>query len=180
VSGAREIPDPGFPDDTGAADAALAAALGAYAADPAGPGRYAAVLAALGPARVVVPVVAVLGESETGADGLVRDKSADMAAVLLQRPDGRRALLAFTGTDALARWDPDARPVPVPTRTAAQAALQEEAAALVLDVAGPVQVAVSGDDLTALAAGWRLARLDAGGDAAGGTTTYGWIGPGSE
>jgi len=174
----REIPDPGFAGDVGAADDGLAAALAAYDADPTGPGRYAACLAALGGSRLVVPVVAVLGESETGPDGLVRDKSADMAAVLLQRPDGARALLAFTGTDALARWDPEARPVPVPVRTAAQAALQEEAAALLVDLAGPVRVAVEGDDLAALAAGWRLVRLpaDEGADAGG----FGWIGPAPE
>ena len=130
----------GFPDDTGEPDPALSAALTAYAADP---GREPEVLAALAEARLLVPVVAVLGEAETGADGLVRDKSADMAAVLMQGADGRLALLAFTGLEALHRWDPEARPVPVPAQVAAQAALQDGAAALVLDVAGPVTSAAS-------------------------------------
>jgi hypothetical protein len=105
-----------------------------------------------------VPVVAVLGEVEVDEAGLNHDKSSDMAAALLQRPDGRRALLAFTSTASLAAWDAEARPVPVPARVAAQSALQEEAAALLLDVAGPVRLVVRGDDLTALAAGWTLAR----------------------
>jgi hypothetical protein len=137
--GARLLAGAGAPDDTGEADPALAAALAAYAEDP---GREPDVLAALPDARLLVPVVAELGESETGTDGLVRDKSADMATVLMRGADGRLALLAFTGLEALHRWDPEARPVPVPARTAALAALQDGADALLLDVAGPVAYAV--------------------------------------
>ena len=86
--------------------------------------------------------------------------------------DGRRALLAFTGSDSLATWDAGARPVPVPTRLAAQSAVQDGAAALVVDIAGPATVVVEGDDLTRLAAGWRVVRLQDGrGD------QLGWIGP---
>lgn len=132
----------GDPDDRGEPDPALTAALAAYAATP-DARTEAAVLAALGGARVLVPVVAALGEAETGPDGLVRDKSADMAAVLMRGRDGRTALLAFTGLESMRRWDPDARPVPVPAHVAAQAALQDGAAALLLDVAGPVAYAAS-------------------------------------
>ncbi len=106
-----------------------------------------------------MPVVAVLGEVEVDADGLAHDKTSDMAAVLLTRPDGRRGLLAFTSADALTAWNPDARPVPVHTATAAQAALQEQAHALVVDVAGPVRFPIEGEDLRGLAAGWRLTRV---------------------
>jgi len=138
--GARLLAGAGAPDDTGDADPALAAALAAYAADPA---REPEVLAALAEARLLVPVVATLGEAETGPDGLVRDKSADMATVLLRGADGRLALLAFTGLETMRRWDPAARPVPVPARTAALAAIQDGAAALLVDVAGPVTYAAS-------------------------------------
>ncbi len=134
--GARLLAGAGAPDDAGEADPALAAALAAYAADPA---REPEVLAALGNARLLVPVVAELGESETGPDGLARDKSADMATVLMRGAGGRLALLAFTGLEALHRWDPDARPVPVPARTAALAALQDGAEALLIDPQGPVR-----------------------------------------
>jgi hypothetical protein len=127
------------PDDTGAADPGLTAALTAYAADPA---REPEVLAALAEARLLVPVVAELGETDPGPDGLVHDKSSDMAAVLMRGPDGRLALLAFTGLDAMQRWDPDARPVPVPARTAALAAMQDGAEALLIDLAGPVRYLV--------------------------------------
>jgi hypothetical protein len=157
----RQLQGPAFPDDDGSADPALAAALAAYDAS-AQPDDYVAALALLQHARVIVPVVAVLGEVEVDAAGLAHDKSSDMAAVLMQTPDGRRGLLAFTATASLAAWDPEARPVPVAARTAAQAAVQEDASALVLDVAGPVRYVVDGDSLRALAAGYTLARVDGG------------------
>lgn len=152
----RRLLGPGFPGDTGAADPVLREALTSYAASPA---RYADALAVLAGARLLVPVVAVLGEVEVDEAGLTHDKSSDMAAVMLEGADGRVAMLAFTGTDSLAAWDPEARPVPVTSVTAAQAALQEDAAALVVDVAGPVTYVVEGDDLTGIAAGWALTTL---------------------
>lgn len=154
----RVIPDPGFAGDDGTADEAVTAALASYAAQ--GRVGYPVALAALQEGRVLVPVVAVLGDSEVGADGLRREKDTDMAAVLLTGRDGRRALLAFTGLDALRRWDPAARPVPVTTQTAARAACQEQAAALVVDVAGPVTLVVDGADLRAVASGWRLGMVE--------------------
>jgi SseB protein N-terminal domain len=167
-AGPRRIPDPGYAGDTGAGDPALRSALAAYAADPA---RQADVLLALGSARLLVPVVAVLGEVEVDASGRARDKTSDMATALLTGRDGRQALLAFTGLDALAAWRGDARPVPVSASLAASSAIQEGAAALVLDVAGPTTYAVEGDALEALARGWQLVRTEEGlawfGDAAG-------------
>jgi hypothetical protein len=139
-AGQRLLAGAGSADDTGEPDVGLTTALAAYAADPA---REPEVLAALGEARLLVPVVAELGERETGPDGLVGDKSSDMAAVLMRGPDGRLALLAFTGLEAMQRWDPDARPVPVPARTAALAALQDGAEGLLIDLAGPVRYLAS-------------------------------------
>lgn len=86
-------------------------------------------------------------------------KTSDMATVLLRGADGRLALLAFTGTGPLRAWNPDGRPVPVATALAARSAIQDGAAALVVDVAGPVRFVVEGDDLVRLAEGWTLARL---------------------
>ena len=139
-SGTRLLAGAGAPDDRGEPDPALRTALASYAADPA---REPEVLSALAEARLLVPVVATLGEAETGPDGLVRDKSADMASVLMRGADGTLALLAFTCLETMHRWDPAARPVPVAARTAALAALQDGAAALLLDVAGPVPYAAT-------------------------------------
>jgi hypothetical protein len=168
----RSIPDPGFADDDGGADPVVAAALAAY--DGAGQAdessAHLEALAVLQDSRVLVPVVAILDEMDdtprqgVGA-GLPREKSSDMAAVLMTGRDGRTALLAFTSTSTLDRWAKsyaggEARPVPVPARQAASAALQDQATALLLDVAGPVLFVVEGEDLDSLAAGHRLVRLE--------------------
>ena len=119
-------------------------------------------LAVLQDARLLVPVVAVLGEVELDEQGLAHDKSSDMAAVLVRAADGSTGLLAFTSLETMARWDPQARPVPVTAATAATAAVQDGAEALLVDLAGPATYVVDGDDLTRLAAGWRLVRRGRG------------------
>ncbi len=88
---------PGSPATTAPRPPSCTDALAAWAA---GHTAYAEALAALQRSRLLVPVVAVLGEVEVDADGLAREKTSDMAAVLLRGADGRLALLAFTGTPA--------------------------------------------------------------------------------
>lgn len=163
----RSIPDPGFSGDDGAAAPEVTAALAAYDADP--DARHDATLAVLQGARLLVPVVAVLGDVEHDEQGLAHDKSSDMATVLMRGRDGRNALLAFTSTETLHRWNPEARPVPVPAATAAQAAVQDEAAAMLVDVAGPVMFVVETDDLRELAQGSTLVEVSG---------RYGWVTPG--
>ncbi|POM24026.1 hypothetical protein BTM25_26530 [Actinomadura rubteroloni] len=147
----KTIPRPQFPDDDGAADPGLGAALTAYAAGRAG---EHAVLRELHGARLLVPVVAVLTEEEAVEPGeLRREKSSDMALPTLVGADGRRGVLGFTSTAALRAWRSDARPVAVTVRQACLAALDEGADALVVDVAGPVPFAVDGLRLHLLAEG---------------------------
>ena len=145
----KNIPDSGFSDDDGSADPRLSAALTAWSADRSAVGP---VLAALKNARLLVPVVAVLGEVEEDERGLRREKTSDMAVPTLKAGD-RTALPAFTSTDSLARWDPAARPVAVPLHQALQAAAHEKADTVVLDVAGPVPFELTGPALLALAEG---------------------------
>lgn len=162
----REILDLGFSDDDGSADAEVTAALSAYAASP--ETGHPAALAALQDSRLLVPVVAVLGEVEYDEQGLARDKTSDMAAVLITGRDGRTALLSFTSTESMRAWNPEARPVAVSARHAARAALQDHADALLVDVAGPVLLAVDGADLRDLADGLVLKAVEDG---------WGWTRP---
>ncbi|MCE7082592.1 SseB family protein [Streptomyces sp. ST2-7A] len=147
---AKNIPRSPFADDDGSADPALAAALEAWARDPA---REREALTLLSRARLLVPVVAVLGETETGPDGLRREKSSDMAVLTLGLPSGRRALPVFTSLASLAAWRADARPVAVAAPQAVRAAVAERADTLVVDLAGPVTREVTGPGLRALMAG---------------------------
>ncbi|MFD4951108.1 MULTISPECIES: SseB family protein [unclassified Streptomyces] len=145
----KNIPDSGFSDDDGSADPGLSTALTAWAADRTALGP---VLEALGSARLLVPVVAVLGEVEEDENGLRREKTSEMAVPTL-KAGHRTALPAFTSTDALARWEPDARPVAVRLHQVLEAAAHEKADTVVLDMAGPVPFELTGSALLALAEG---------------------------
>jgi len=188
----RTIPDPGFAGDDGSADPAVRAALEEVAggaplhvavaalcgsrllvpvvAVPSGSPAHdwsgGSADEASGPAVPLAPAAAAAGgeagEGPGGADTAEGDKNTDMAAVLMTGRDGRQALLAFSSLESLHIWDPQARPVPVTMPHAAQAALSEGAAALVVDVAGPVQVPIEGPALRRLAEGQRLVRVDDG------------------
>lgn len=146
--GGRALTSTGFDEDDGTADPALLAALEAYAA-----GRLPDedLFAHVEPARLLVPVVAVAGETATGEDGLVHDRSVDMAAVTLLDAEGRRAQPAFTSLAALGLWDASARPVPVTAARAAQAAVTEQCEVLVVDPGSPHEVELRPSMLWALA-----------------------------
>ncbi len=148
-----------FSGDDGSADPGVAGALAAYAA---GRGSEHAALIALARSRLLVPVVPMPpgqdapapGSGACGHEGPAGQHggATEMALPRLVGRDGRSAILAFSCLDALTRWQPAARPVPAEApviwRTAA-----EESCAVVIDVAGPVPLAVEGARLTALASG---------------------------
>ncbi len=157
-----------FPGDDGSADEDVRAAL--VAAGGGGePAHYLRGIAALCTARLLVPVVATATRLGETVGGLMSDKEAEMSVVLLQAADGRRALLAFTGLDALQAWDARARPVPITLDLAARTALSEGVDAVLVDVAGPQPMALDGAVLTDLAAGHRLIETLPG--------EFGWVVP---
>jgi hypothetical protein len=151
--------NPRFRDDDGSADPAAAAALSAFAAAQ---GSEHATLTALARTRLLVPVVAVLSDDDTGEAGpaaggeknpaAAGEKNSEMAMPTLLGRDGRAAIPVFTGLDALTRWQPSARPVPAEATQVWQAAVQDSCA-VIIDVAGPVPLAVEGARLAALAQG---------------------------
>jgi hypothetical protein len=127
-----------FRDDHGEAAPGLAAVLAAYQA---GQQSEQAALTALSAARLLVPVMA----RKDGQDS-------EMALPTLIGNDGRPAVPAFTSTEALTRWREEARPVPAEADRVWRAAVAD-GCAVVIDVAGPVPLAVEGARLAALAAG---------------------------
>ena len=155
---AARFPQGASPATTGSADAALQQALEERAAGRAGDED---VVAALASARLLVPVVAVLGEGVEATHGTA-DKQADMALVTLTSPDGVRALPVFSSLESLAQWDATARPVPVEARRAAVSAVAEGCDVMVLDPSGPVSFVVGRPALWALGQGrpWLPAHRD--------------------
>jgi hypothetical protein len=164
----RRLATSPFPGDQGAASAETRRLM-AIAAAEATPIAYLRAVAALCGDRLLVPVVATTTRLGETVGGLASDKEAEMSVVTLQAQDGRRALLAFTGLDALQSWQPDARPVPVTLDVAAHAARSEDVSAVLIDVAGPQTLVIEGEVLAELAAGHRLAELSEG--------EFGWIVP---
>lgn len=161
----RELPRSAFPGDDGAPEESVRAALARAAAEP-GPVSYLAAIAELCLTRMLVPVVAT-GPDPTGA---VEEHSALSVVLLASAGDGdRTGMLAFTGLDALHRWDPSGRPVLVTLDAAAGSAAAEGADSLLVDLAGPHPLEISGDVLAELAAGHRLVALGDGG--------FGWAVP---
>ncbi len=173
-----------FPGDDGSASSLTRERL-ARAAVGSDPTAYLSAVVALCTDRLLVPVVATatrLGETTSGlsqqggttprdppaagrgppAARRVAAKEAEMAVVMLRLPDGRQALLAFTGLDALQAWQPVARPVPVTLDRAAETALAEGATAVLVDCAGPATLVIEGEVLASLAAGHRLVETGDG------------------
>jgi hypothetical protein len=162
--GGRTLAAQPFAGDEGTTDAGLLAALTRWSAgddvarladvggpndvgglaDVGGPndvGGLVDVVRAWAPTRVLVPIVAVLGEGEdlTAASAHGQgDKSADMALVTITGQDGRRVLPTFSSTAALVAWNVTARPVPVEAARAAQAAVLEGCDLVAIDLAGPI------------------------------------------
>lgn len=126
----RSLASPQFPGDDGLADARFRALLAAGRADDA--------VRLLPGIRVFGAVLAVA--DEVGEDG--SDKSSHMAVVSMVNAAGEKGLLAFTGIDSMTAWDAAGRPVPAWGIDAILAALEDEADALVIDVAGPCRLAI--------------------------------------
>jgi hypothetical protein len=114
----------GSADDHGAADPRLTAALES--------GDLTTVQSTLLEVRVLVPVVA------TGEDGM----AAEQAVPRLVNDAGKHALPVFSSYDALRAWRPEGRPVPMTGSQVVAAAIAEGYDAIVLDVAGPISVAL--------------------------------------
>jgi hypothetical protein len=167
----RQLAASPFPGDTGAAHAETRRLMAAAAAE-ATPLAYLRAVAALCGERLLVPVVATAARLGKTVAGLTSDKEAEMSVVTLRVQDGRHALLAFTGLDALQEWQPDARPVPVTLDRAAHTARTEGLTAVLIDVERPHALVIEGEVLGELAAGHRLVELDEG--------EFGWIIPAPE
>lgn len=134
--------------DNGEADANLIEAISKFQSGQVG---SAEVLRAVGQARLLIPLIANLGEGEQGAHGHQVDKSADLSIVTVLTPDNQRALPVFSSVATMTRWNPDARPVPNNGRKVALAAASEGNTRLVLDPMSETEFVVRRPGIAAVA-----------------------------
>ena len=142
-----EVPASVFADDDGSADDYLREVLAQFA-QTADAETARELLDLLVVARLLVPVVSVVDSMQEGVE-----KDSHMSSVEFQSEDGRKALIAFTGNDAVQMWDPEARPIPREAYVVAQGAVEQGYDAILLDLSGPTPVAIEGQLLNMLAIG---------------------------
>ncbi len=125
-----------FADDDGRMPEPLGAAIASFRGGTGGP---ASVVDAFRTARLLIPLIAEAGDLGVTAAGKIVDKTQELSIVTVAAPDGRRALPVFGSVDAMARWNPIARPVPADGIRVALAAAGEETDLVVLDAGSDTQ-----------------------------------------
>lgn len=147
-------------DDDGSAPVALLRALAQFRAGEIG---VAGVVDTIRDSRLLIPLVAQLGEVGIGARGHTGDTSAELSIVTVAGPDGRNVMPVFSSVDAMRRWKPQARPVPADAVRVALAAASEGTEIVVLDPASPTEFVIRRPALWAIAQSqpWIPSYLDA-------------------
>lgn len=120
------------------------------------------VIEALRGSRLLIPLIAELGESGHNEHGHLIDKSQELSIVTVSGPDGRTVLPAFTSVDSMRAWNPTARPVPADAARIAIAAASENTDLVVIDPTSPTEFVVRRPALWAIAQDlpWTPSYLD--------------------
>lgn len=155
----RSFQENSFAADNGEADPDLLAALLNFNSENSNQVDIANKFAM---ARVLIPLVATLGDSEEGAHGQTVDKSAELSIVSVRTPDNQNALPVFTSVASMNRWNSKARPVPNNGRTVALAAVAEGNTRVVIDPGSETEFVLRRTALEAIAQGfpWDLPHLN--------------------
>ncbi len=111
------------------------------------------VIDALRDARLLIPLVAELGESGVAPSGAMVDKSQELSIVTVAAPDGRTVMPAFSDVAAMAQWDAAARPIPTPVARIAAAAVDEGTDLIVVDPGSQTEFVIRRPAVWALAQG---------------------------
>lgn len=112
--------------------------------------------------RLLIPLVAQLGEAGTAPSGHLVDKSQELSIVTVTGPDGRAVLPAFTSVAAMAQWNPSARPIPAEGPRVALAAAGEGTDLVVIDPTSATEFAIRRPALWAVAQAepWQPSYVD--------------------
>jgi hypothetical protein len=139
-------------DDDGSAPERLIEALRRYRSRELGESE---VLDALRESRLLIPLVAHLGEAGENDHGVTIDKSQELSIITVAGPDGRNVLPVFTSVASMGHWNPKARPVPATAERVALAAASEQTDLVVLDPTSDTEFVIRRPALWALAQGKR-------------------------
>jgi hypothetical protein len=120
--------------DDGSAPEALRVALERFRS---GAGGQPEVVDAVRDSRLLIPLLAELGETGTNEAGRTVDKSQELSIVTVAAPDGRTAMPVFSSVDTMRVWNPAARPVPAAGTRVALAAVAEGTDLVVVDPGSP-------------------------------------------
>ena len=146
-------------DDDGSAPPRLLEAIRRFRARELG---EADVVDAVRESRLLIPLVAVLGDSGTNDHGHLVDKSQELSIVTVVAPDGRNILPAFTSVAAMSHWNPAARPIPADGPRVALAAADEGTDLVIVDPTAETEFVIRRPALWAMANGepWVPSYLD--------------------
>jgi hypothetical protein len=153
--------DHGAPsDDDGSAPQPLIDAITRFRAGEAG---EAVVVDAFRGSRLLIPLVAHLGESAVGDHGHSIDKSAELSIVTVAGPDGRNVMPVFSSVEAMQTWNQKARPVPADAVRVALAAASDGTELVVLDPVSVTEFVIRRPALWSIAQSrpWRPSHADA-------------------
>jgi hypothetical protein len=155
----REIEENRFAGDDGSAPEQFLTAISGFRAGELG---QAAVVDVLRVSRLLVPLLAQLGESEIGANGLKVDKSAELSIVTVKSPDDQDALVVFTSVAAMQRWNPSARPVPTDAIRVCLAAASQLSTRVVVDPGSDTEFVIRRPAIARIAQSldWQPAELN--------------------
>ena len=136
-----------FANDDGAARPELISAISEFHES----GDATNVFAEFSKSRLLIPLLADLGESEVGAHGQTVDKSADLSIVNVETPDGQVGLPVFSSVESMQRWNATARPVPSDAIRVALAAASEGNTRIILDPGSETEFAFRRASIAAMA-----------------------------
>jgi hypothetical protein len=155
----RELEENRFAGDDGSAPGEFLEAILGFRAGEFG---QAAVVDALRVSRMLVPLLAQLGESEIGANGLKVDKSAELSIVTVKSPDDQDALVVFTSVAAMQLWNPSARPVPTDAIRVCLAAASQLSTRVVVDPGSETEFVIRRPAIARIAQSldWQPAELN--------------------
>jgi len=144
----RHFEESTWTDDDGEAPERLLEALRRFRSGELG---QADVVDAVRDSRLLVPLIAELGESGLNAEGHLVDKSQELSIVTVAGPDGRTVLPVFTSAESMLRWNATARPVPAQAERVAVAAASENTDLVVIDPTAKTEYVLRRSALAAIA-----------------------------